>query len=183
MPFSHRKTGETNRVHSRTPMLVVTVAFTATVAGAAPTSGAPQPETPPRLQPSVVGGFLPPSAMTIESIRRVDALVHQVRRQRRIIRKLQHSLRSSVDTTGGLARAFLCIHSFEGAWTDAGGPYWGGLQFDATFMSTYGAAFLRVWGTADHWPAFVQVAVAENAYLSGRGFLPWPTTARLCGLL
>lgn len=82
-----------------------------------------------------------------------------------------------------LWRAFTCIHSHEGAWDDPNPPYWGGLQMDWTFMRTYGAEFLRAWGTADHWPPAVQIAVAIRAYLSGRGFWPWPNTARLCGLL
>jgi hypothetical protein len=166
----------------RAPTLVLLAAFTASVAGAAPSSRASQPTTPEGAQ-HVTSDVTPPAPITIRLTRRLAVLGRTVRRQGRIIRTLQHSLRASVDTTGGLARAFLCIHTFEGSWTDAGGPYWGGLQFDAGFMSTYGGAFLRAWGTADHWPAFVQVAVAENAYLSGRGFLPWPTTARLCGLL
>jgi hypothetical protein len=166
----------------RTPTLVLLAAFTASVAGAAPSSQAPQPSTPEDPQ-HLTTSDVPPPPITIRLTRRLAVLGRTVRRQGRIIRKLRHSLRASVDTTGGLAHAFLCIHTFEGSWTDAGGRYWGGLQFDAGFMSTYGRAFLRAWGTADHWPAFVQVAVAESAYLSGRGFLPWPTTARLCGLL
>jgi hypothetical protein len=39
------------------------------------------------------------------------------------------------------------------------------------------------YGTADHWPPAVQIAVAIRAYASGRGFYPWPNTARACGLL
>lgn len=83
----------------------------------------------------------------------------------------------------GLVRAFLCIHRFEGSWTDGGSPYFGGVQMDTTFASTYGRAFFRAWGTPDRWPPFVQLTVAMNAYLSGRGFYPWPNTARDCGLL
>jgi len=178
----------------RTPTLVLTLALSASVAGAAPASQAPQPDAPgdtqaltipeaPPPAPMTIPEAPPPAPITIPTTRRLAVLGQTVRRQARIIRKLRRSLRASVDTTGGLARAFLCIHSFEGSWTDPGGPYWGGLQFDLGFMSTYGGPFLRAWGTADHWPAFVQVAVAENAYLSGRGFVAWPTTARLCGLL
>lgn len=81
-----------------------------------------------------------------------------------------------------LIRAFECIHSHEGSWTDTGAPYYGGLQMDWSFMSAYGAEYLRAWGTADHWPPSVQIAVAIRAYLSGRGFGPWPNTARMCGL-
>jgi hypothetical protein len=80
-------------------------------------------------------------------------------------------------------RGFMCIHRFEGSWTDPGAPYYGGLQMDWTFMNTYGSDYLRAWGTADHWPPAVQIAVAMRAYLSGRGFYPWPTSARLCGLI
>ena len=34
-------------------------------------------------------------------------------------------------------RGWLCIHRFEGSWRDAGDPYWGGLQMDRGFISTY----------------------------------------------
>lgn len=84
---------------------------------------------------------------------------------------------------GRVVAAFMCIHKYEGAWNDPGAPYYGGLQMDWTFMQTYGPEFLRAYGTADHWPPAVQMAVAMRAYLSGRGFYPWPTSARLCGLL
>jgi hypothetical protein len=80
-------------------------------------------------------------------------------------------------------RGFMCIHRFEGSWTDPGAPYYGGLQMDWTFMNTYGGDYLRAWGTADHWPPAIQIAVAMRAYLSGRGFYPWPNSARLCGLI
>ena len=78
---------------------------------------------------------------------------------------------------------WLCIHRLEGAWTDPNAPYYGGLQMDEDFMATYGAPFYRALGTADRWPPFVQVAVALAAYYSGRGFYPWPNTARACGVL
>ena len=78
--------------------------------------------------------------------------------------------------------AWLCIHHYEASWQDSGAPYWGGLQMDHGFMQTYGAEYIRRWGTADNWPPFVQILVAERAYRS-RGFTPWPNTARYCGLL
>ena len=83
---------------------------------------------------------------------------------------------------GWLWRSFMCIHRYEGDWDDGGGPYYGGLQMDYTFQRTYGAEFLQAYGTADHWPPAIQITVAMRAYLSGRGFGPWPTTRRLCGL-
>ena len=78
---------------------------------------------------------------------------------------------------------WLCIHRYEGAWNDPNGPYYGGLQMDVGFQQAYGAALLRRKGTADHWTPLEQIWVAERAYRSGRGFYPWPNTARYCGLL
>jgi hypothetical protein len=57
------------------------------------------------------------------------------------------------------------------------------LQMDMGFQQAYGAALLRRKGTADHWSPLEQIWVAERAYRSGRGFYPWPNTARWCGLL
>ena len=83
-----------------------------------------------------------------------------------------------------LNNAFTCIHRYEGAWdSNTGNGYFGGLQMDVAFQSLYGAEFLRRWGTADNWPVWAQVGAAARAYQSGRGFSPWPNTARSCGLL
>jgi Transglycosylase-like domain len=83
-----------------------------------------------------------------------------------------------------LEEAFLCIHHFEGAWNaNTGNGYYGGLQMDARFQSLYGQDFIRRWGTADNWPAWAQLQAAVRAYRSGRGFAPWPRTARACGLV
>lgn len=79
---------------------------------------------------------------------------------------------------------WLCIHRYEGSWADSGDPYWGGLQMDRGFMTTYGSDMIsRYGGYANVWPPLVQMVVAERAYASGRGFGPWPNTARHCGLL
>jgi hypothetical protein len=78
--------------------------------------------------------------------------------------------------------AFMCIHRYEGSWTDGGGPYYGGLQMDLGFQSAYGGWLLRAKGTADHWTPLEQSWVAEKA-LRSRGFWPWPNTARSCGLI
>jgi hypothetical protein len=80
-------------------------------------------------------------------------------------------------------RAWLCIHRFEGSWRDSGDPYWGGLQMDRGFMRTYAPAFLLRKGWADRWTPLEQMWVAERAHRSGRGYGPWPNTARYCGLL
>jgi hypothetical protein len=79
-------------------------------------------------------------------------------------------------------RQWLCIHRYEGKWTDPNSPYYGGLQMDREFQATYGPELLRSKGTADHWTPLEQMWVAERAYRT-RGFWPWPNTARYCGLL
>jgi hypothetical protein len=79
-------------------------------------------------------------------------------------------------------RDWLCIHRYEGSWTDTGNPYWGGLQMDLSFQRHYGAWLFQHKGTADHWTPLEQIWTAERA-LRSRGFWPWPNTARFCGLL
>ena len=79
--------------------------------------------------------------------------------------------------------AWICIHSHEGAWdSNTGNGYYGGLQMDYGFMQTYGAEFMRSWGTADRWPPWAQITAARRARDSGRGYGPWPYTAAICGL-
>jgi hypothetical protein len=79
-------------------------------------------------------------------------------------------------------REFMCIHRYEGSWTDTGSPYYGGLQMDVGFQQSYGGWLYAAKGTADHWSPLEQIWTAERAYKS-RGFWPWPNTARYCGLL
>jgi hypothetical protein len=83
--------------------------------------------------------------------------------------------------THPLEKGLLCIHGYEGAWTDPASPYYGGLQMDRDFQEAYGSEFLAYFGTANRWPVSVQIAVAIKAYISGRGYGPWPTR-RYCGL-
>jgi hypothetical protein len=80
-------------------------------------------------------------------------------------------------------RAWLCIQRYEGSWHDPNAPYYGGLQMDLTFQRQYGLRLLRRKGTANHWTRYEQMWVAERAHRSGRGFYPWPNTARYCGLI
>jgi hypothetical protein len=77
--------------------------------------------------------------------------------------------------------AWNCIHHYEGSWTDHGAPYWGGLQMDYSFQSTYAPWLLRHKGTADHWTSLEQIWTAVRAWRV-RGFSPWPNTARDCGV-
>ena len=79
-------------------------------------------------------------------------------------------------------KAWLCIHRYEAAWTDADAPYYGGLQMNLSFQERYGRRLLQQKGTADHWTPLEQMWTAEKA-LRSRGFRPWPNTARYCGLL
>jgi CubicO group peptidase (beta-lactamase class C family) len=78
---------------------------------------------------------------------------------------------------------WLCIHRYEGSWGDSGDPYWGGLQMDRGFMARYAPRQLLRRGFADRWTALEQMWVAERAFRAGRGYSPWPNTARACGLL
>ncbi len=83
---------------------------------------------------------------------------------------------------------WLCIHRYEqnpaqGWRTHTGNGYYGGLQMDIHFQRAYGPELLRKKGTANNWTAVEQMWVAERAHQSGRGFYPWPNTARYCGLL
>lgn len=92
------------------------------------------------------------------------------------------SSKASVGHTDYVTSGLLCIHQYEGAWNDPGAPYYGGLQMDWNFMQAYGAAFLRRWGTADHWPIYAQLQAGRRGY-QVQGWNAWPTTARMCGLL
>lgn len=76
-----------------------------------------------------------------------------------------------------------CIHGFEGSWQDAGDPFWGGLQMDRGFMKSYAPLLLLRRGFANMWSPLEQMWVAERAHRSGRGYYPWPNTARYCGLI
>jgi hypothetical protein len=80
-------------------------------------------------------------------------------------------------------RAWLCIQRYEGAWHDPRAPYYGGLQMDLRFQRLYGRFLLRKKGTANRWSPVEQMWVAERALRAGRGFHPWPRTARFCGLI
>ncbi len=106
--------------------------------------------------------------------------------------KAAHSAYQRASALPAHYRDWLCIHRYEGSWSDPEAPYYGGLQMDLSFQSSYGPAALgyrnahdlfKAKGTADHWTPLEQMTVAENAYRSGRGFWPWPNTARACGLL
>jgi hypothetical protein len=82
------------------------------------------------------------------------------------------------------ASAWRCIQRYEAPWHAAtGNGYYGGLQMDLGFQRRYGADLLRREGLAHLWTPVEQMWVAERAFRSGRGFYPWPNTARWCGLI
>jgi hypothetical protein len=111
------------------------------------------------------------ASVTLTRLHRLSGLWH--RREHRAWRHAHHP---------PLLAGWMCIHHYEGAWNDGGGPYWGGLQMDLSFQQTYGGWLFRKKGTADRWTPIEQIWVAVHAWRS-RGFSPWPSTARACGLL
>lgn len=85
----------------------------------------------------------------------------------------------------GDEHAWACIHEHEGAWNDdTGNGYYGGLQFDRTFILTYGRDMIRKYRTwrAGRWSPRDQMVVAYRAFRT-RGYYPWPNTARDCRLI
>jgi hypothetical protein len=117
----------------------------------------------------------------------VKRQVNRAERNERHLKKARRVFRASLnESPTGLhpfETAFHCIHRYEGSWTDPNPPYWGGLQMDRSFQAIYGGWAVQAFGTADRWPISVQMATAIRALVSGRGFYPWPATARKCGLL
>lgn len=114
------------------------------------------------------------------------AMLHawELRAARAAVAVSRHATRMMLVGPHWLTAAFLCIHRYEAGWSaNTGNGYYGGLQMDRPFMARYGGDFVRRFGTADHWPAWAQVEAGVRAYQSGRGFWPWPNTARICGLL
>jgi len=107
----------------------------------------------------------------------------RVKDRRRFRARLRYVIHDPAIGGHWLERAFGCIHVGEGSWgSDTGNSYYGGLQMDMGFQRTYAPWALAAFGTADRWPISVQIATAIRAYVSGRGFSPWPNTARACGL-
>lgn len=107
---------------------------------------------------------------------------HSTERLTKLVSKIKQLLPQPKVPHNWLYNSFRCIHRYEGAWNaNTSNGYYGGLQMDLGFQGTYGAEFMRRWGTADQWPPWAQIIAAERAYQSGRGFGPWPNTARTCG--
>lgn len=95
--------------------------------------------------------------------------------------KAAHSAYQRASALPAHYRDWLCIHRYEGAWTDAGAPYWGGVQFGYSEWQRYGAPYTGA-VTANLATPLQQMWAAER-YYHDAGFRPWPNTARACGLL
>lgn len=119
-------------------------------------------------------------AETIEAIR-LKAARLKARRILEARRKQERILTSFM----GNIDAWTCIHNGEGAWnSNTGNGYYGGLQMDVGFMTTYGSDMIAKYGGyANLWSPQDQIIVAQRAYNSGRGYHPWPHTAHACGLI
>jgi hypothetical protein len=103
------------------------------------------------------------------------------RQERKKVWALRAALTGRVDRIAGIIAGLLCIHSYEGSWTDPGAPYWGGLQMNQRFMAAYGGGLLRRKGTANNWSVGEQLAAGIEGYLHA-GWGQWPNTSRRCGL-
>jgi hypothetical protein len=130
---------------------------------------------------TVIRGRPPVSVARLLAVRSTERSVARLRRLANTWRHREHTVwwRATHPPRFG---AWMCIHRYEGSWTDSGGPYWGGLQMDLSFQATYGGWLLRHKGTADHWSPLEQIWVAVRASHT-RGFSPWPNTAHYCGVL
>jgi hypothetical protein len=168
--------------------------------------GDPEPSTTPAVEPDIdIGNFLLGEIaryrkqtwhwerlMGIRRTRGYSAAERRNDREHRILIlnawKTKAAKRRRQAWNPPRLRAWLCIHRHERhprqGWASAtGNGYYGGLQMDISFQRRYGADLLRRKGTANRWTALEQIWVAERAFRSGRGFYPWPNTARYCGLL
>ena len=130
---------------------------------------------------TVIRGRPPAGAARLLAVRGAEPSVTRLRRLANVWRHREHVVWRRANHPPKL-NAWMCIHQFEGSWTDSGSPYWGGLQMDLSFQATYGGWLLRHKGTADHWSPLEQIWVAVRASRS-RGFSPWPNTARYRGML
>lgn len=146
-------------------------------------TAADQPPSPPPPEPPPPVAPPPPEkdweALAKQRGRQLKAARRVLRYRLRQVRGLRFSLRSRLGAVNG---GLLCVHTHEGSWSDAGDPYWGGIQMDRSFQLTYGRPLVQRFGWANRWPAEAQLAVGVVAFYSGRGYGPWPNTSRMCGL-
>lgn len=79
-----------------------------------------------------------------------------------------------------------CVVNGEGWWTtNTGNGYYGRFQADTSFAKTYNPAAARAHGPyayAPAWSPSEQVLMGYRGWRA-RGYSPWPTTGRRCGLI
>jgi hypothetical protein len=137
-----------------------------------------------RLRRIYLGGSTRSFASARASNARRTLVLWQARAASAALAVSRHAARWTLQAPASLVSSFVCIHQYEGAWdANTGNGYFGGLQLDWGFMRRYGPDYLARWGTADNWPVWAQLQAAVRAHDAGRGFYPWPHTARLCGLM
>jgi hypothetical protein len=129
---------------------------------------------------TVIRGRPPASVPRLLAARSAERSVAELHRLANAWRHREHTVWLRANHPPAL-HAWLCIHRYEGSWTDSGSPYWGGLQMDLSFQESYGGWLLRHKGTANHWSPLEQIWVAVRASRV-RGFSPWPNTAYFCGV-
>jgi hypothetical protein len=194
---------------SSKPTLALACACALIIALAAATSlrAGTTPDPPATTTDGTTGGPIPASVVRPQWViqRRIDRFRHETWRWQRLMgRSLTRQLADApADVDAKIAvwkriavrarnaaknpphrRQWLCIHRFEGGWhSNTGNGYYGGLQMDLMFQRTYAPGLLRSKGTADRWSPLEQMWAAERAHRAGRGFYPWPNTARYCGLI
>jgi hypothetical protein len=94
----------------------------------------------------------------------------------------RHRARDAVHAFRVKTAGLRCIHHWEGPWNaNTGNGYYGGLQMDVAFQSSWGHYILNHEGTANRWAPFDQIRVALKAVRS-IGYGPWPNTRKMCGI-
>lgn len=190
-----------------TPALACACALIIALAAATSLRAGTTPDPPSTTTDGTAGGPIPASVIRPQWVRqrRIDRLRHETWRWQRLMgRSLTRQLADApADVEAKIAvwkriavqtryaaqnpphrRQWLCIHRFEGGWhSNTGNGYYGGLQMDLMFQRTYAPGLLHRKGTADRWTPLEQMWAAEKAHRAGRGFYPWPNTARSCGLI
>lgn len=80
--------------------------------------------------------------------------------------------------------SFLCIHGYEGSWSDkdsGGNGHYGGVQFGKSEWLRFGYPYTGKLWAYEATP--LEQLWAAYRYWQVSGFYPWPQTARNCGLI
>jgi hypothetical protein len=166
-------------------VLVVVVAILTILIRLAADAFAAAPPTQPETQAALDRARRYSRRLERVVAREVSRAERNERRLRRARLNFRRALGTSPIGNHWLETAFQCIYRYEhgaGGWgTATGNGYEGGLQMDRSFQLAHGRDYLRAFGPAYNWPRSVQIAVAIDAWTT-RGFGPWPSTRKACGL-